>query len=227
MVRRRSNRTQSGCYDCGQASLLMLGAVGAVLVGAALLFAFGNALGAKGRYQRAADVAAISAAQVMRDLYPRLFEPPFIEPDVPNPRHLPPCRPSFAARSPGIRARRCLSTGASRSSPGSRSTSALPKAPGSGARTRTPTACFASTSRSERASPGSARSALDEVAEKLNGRPRKTLGFATPGQARRADRRPRAGRRRALISLRPTAFARQRSEPAGSIQDVKGGAATG
>jgi hypothetical protein len=51
-------------------------------------FAFGNALGAKGRYQRGADLAAISAAQVMRDLYPRLFEPPFIEPDVPNPRHL-------------------------------------------------------------------------------------------------------------------------------------------
>jgi hypothetical protein len=88
MIRRRSNRAQSGCYDCGQASLLMLGVVGAVLVGAALLFAFGNALGAKGRYQRAADLAAISAAQAMRDLYPRLFEPPFIEPDVPNPRHL-------------------------------------------------------------------------------------------------------------------------------------------
>jgi len=88
MVRRRHNRAQSGCYDCGQASLLMLGVVGAVLVGAALLFAFGNALGAKGRYQRAADLAAISAAQVMRDLYPRLFEPPFIQPDVPNPRHL-------------------------------------------------------------------------------------------------------------------------------------------
>jgi hypothetical protein len=88
MVRCRSHRAQSGCYDCGQASLLTLGVVGAVLVGAALLFAFGNALGAKGRYQRAADLAAISAAQVMRDLYPRLFEPPFIEPDVPNPRHL-------------------------------------------------------------------------------------------------------------------------------------------
>lgn len=66
----------------------MLAAAGAVLVGAVVLFAFGNALGAKGRYQRAADLAAISAAQVMRDLYPRLFEPPFIEPDVPNPRHL-------------------------------------------------------------------------------------------------------------------------------------------
>jgi hypothetical protein len=88
MVRCRSDRAQSGCCDCGQASLLMLGVVGAVLVGAALLFAFGNALGAKGRHQRAADRAAISAAQVMRDLYPRLFEPPFIEPDVPNPRHL-------------------------------------------------------------------------------------------------------------------------------------------
>jgi hypothetical protein len=67
---------------------MMLAAVATVLAGAALLFAFGNALGAKGRHQRAADLAAVSAAQVMRDLYPRLFEPPFIEPDVPNPRHL-------------------------------------------------------------------------------------------------------------------------------------------
>jgi hypothetical protein len=88
MLRRRSNRAQSGCRERGQASLLMLGVVAAVLAGAVVLFAFGNALGAKGRYQRAADLAAISAAQVMRDLYPRLFEPPFIEPDVPNPRHL-------------------------------------------------------------------------------------------------------------------------------------------
>jgi hypothetical protein len=72
----------------GQASLMMLAAVGAVLAGAVVLFALGNALGAKGRYQRAADLAAISAAQVMRALYPRLFEPPFLAPDVPNPRHL-------------------------------------------------------------------------------------------------------------------------------------------
>jgi hypothetical protein len=53
-----------------------------------VLFGFGQALGAKSRAQRGADLAAISATQVMRDLYPRLFEPPFIEPDVPNPRHL-------------------------------------------------------------------------------------------------------------------------------------------
>jgi Transglycosylase SLT domain/D-alanyl-D-alanine carboxypeptidase/Putative Flp pilus-assembly TadE/G-like len=72
----------------GQASLMTLGAVGVLLAGMLVLFAFGNALGAKGRHQRAADLAAVSAAQVMRDLYPRLFEPPFVEPDVPNPRHL-------------------------------------------------------------------------------------------------------------------------------------------
>jgi D-alanyl-D-alanine carboxypeptidase/Putative Flp pilus-assembly TadE/G-like len=74
--------------QCGQAAVMMLALLAAILAGAVVLFAFGNALGAKGKHQRAADLAAISAAQVMRDLYPRLFEPPFIEPDVPNPRHL-------------------------------------------------------------------------------------------------------------------------------------------
>jgi D-alanyl-D-alanine carboxypeptidase len=72
----------------GQAALLMLAVVAAVLAGAVVLFAFGNALGAMGRGQRAVDLSAIGAAQVMRSLYPRLFEPPFTEPDVPNPRHL-------------------------------------------------------------------------------------------------------------------------------------------
>jgi hypothetical protein len=66
----------------------MLAVVAMLLAGAVVLFALGNALGAKGRHQRAADLAAISAAQVMRQLYPRLFEPPFLAPDVPNPRHL-------------------------------------------------------------------------------------------------------------------------------------------
>ena len=47
---------------------MMLAAAGAVLLGAVLLFAFANALGAKGRYQRAADLAAIIAALVMREL---------------------------------------------------------------------------------------------------------------------------------------------------------------
>jgi uncharacterized membrane protein len=55
---------------------MMLAAVAAVLLGAVMLFAFGNALGAKGRHQRAADLAAISAAQVMRDLYPPSLRAP-------------------------------------------------------------------------------------------------------------------------------------------------------
>jgi hypothetical protein len=72
----------------GQASLMMLAAIGALLAAVLVLFAYGNALGAKGSHQRAADLAAVSAAQAMRDLYPRLFEPPFLEPGIPNPRHL-------------------------------------------------------------------------------------------------------------------------------------------
>jgi hypothetical protein len=66
---------------------MMLAVIGVLLALTLVLFAFGSALGAKGRQQRAADLAAVSAAQVMRDLYPRLFEPPFLAPDVPNPRH--------------------------------------------------------------------------------------------------------------------------------------------
>jgi hypothetical protein len=89
--------------DGGQASVMVIAVVGALLLGVAVLFAFGNALGAKGRHQRAADLAAISAAQVMRDLYPRLFEPPYIEPDVPNPRHLEQAEYLALARAAAVR----------------------------------------------------------------------------------------------------------------------------
>jgi transglycosylase-like protein with SLT domain/D-alanyl-D-alanine carboxypeptidase-like protein len=74
--------------ELGQATLLLLGVVAAVLAGALLLGGFGQALGAKGRHQRAADLAAMSAARTMSEAYPRLFEPPFLEGGVPNPRHL-------------------------------------------------------------------------------------------------------------------------------------------
>ena len=75
--------------DAGQASLLVLGVVALLLGVAVVLFAFGSALGSKGRHQRAADLAAVSAGQVMRDLYPRLFEPALLANGLPNPRHLP------------------------------------------------------------------------------------------------------------------------------------------
>jgi D-alanyl-D-alanine carboxypeptidase/Putative Flp pilus-assembly TadE/G-like len=80
---RSAARAQSG-----QASLLLLGVVAVLLAGLVVLFAFGQALGAKGRHQRGADLAAISAAQVMRDNYSRLFEPPLLPNGLPNPRHL-------------------------------------------------------------------------------------------------------------------------------------------
>jgi hypothetical protein len=73
----------------GQASLLLLGVMFVLVAGAVVLFAFGNALGARGKHQRGADLAAVSAAQVMRDLYPRLFEAPMSANGLPNPRHLP------------------------------------------------------------------------------------------------------------------------------------------
>ena len=85
---RDGDRTIGSDGEEGQAALLMLGMLAVLLAGVLVLFGFGQALGAKGHTQRAADLAAVSAAQIMRDLYPRLFEPPFLERDVPNPRHL-------------------------------------------------------------------------------------------------------------------------------------------
>jgi hypothetical protein len=81
--------------DSGQALVLALGLVAALLTGALVLVALGEAIGAKSREQRAADLAAVSAAAAMRRVYPRLFEPAFLPParpglpPVPNPRHLP------------------------------------------------------------------------------------------------------------------------------------------
>jgi soluble lytic murein transglycosylase-like protein len=59
----------------GQALVLMLGAMAAIVLGALLLGALGKAYGAKSHAQRAADLAAVSAARAMRDAYPRLFRP--------------------------------------------------------------------------------------------------------------------------------------------------------
>jgi hypothetical protein len=66
----------------------MLGLLAALLLGVLILFGFGQALGARGQAQRAADLAAISAAQVMRRNFARVFEPAFLERGLPNPRHL-------------------------------------------------------------------------------------------------------------------------------------------
>jgi soluble lytic murein transglycosylase-like protein len=93
----------------GQAIVLTLGLVAALLTGGLALVAFGQALGAKSREQRAADLAAISAAAAMRRVYPRLFEPAFLPPPrpgrapVPNPRHLTLERYTAIARDAAVR----------------------------------------------------------------------------------------------------------------------------
>jgi soluble lytic murein transglycosylase-like protein len=71
----------------GQSLILMLGALTAVLLGALVLGGVGRAIGVRGDRQGAADLAALAAARAMREAYPRVFEPAFIE-GRPNPRHL-------------------------------------------------------------------------------------------------------------------------------------------
>jgi soluble lytic murein transglycosylase-like protein len=74
--------------ESGQALVVLIAAMAALVIGALILGAIGQALGARGHEQRAADLAAVSGARAMRDAYPRLFEPVFIRRGVPNPRHL-------------------------------------------------------------------------------------------------------------------------------------------
>ena len=88
----------------GQALALMLGVLAAVLVGALVLVALGQALGGKSRQQRAADLAAVSAAHRMSDDYFRLFEPVTLPNGLPNPHHLSTLEYVARARSVAVRA---------------------------------------------------------------------------------------------------------------------------
>jgi nitroreductase len=72
----------------GQALILALGGALAILAAALALVAIAGAVTGKGRVQRAADVAAISAARSMRDDLPRLLAPPRLPNGMPNPVHI-------------------------------------------------------------------------------------------------------------------------------------------
>ena len=89
--------------ESGQATLLVVGLIAALLAGALVLASLGQALGVKGRHQQAADLAAMSAARVMATAYPKLFEPVFLRPGVPNPRHLPEARYRSLAKAAAVR----------------------------------------------------------------------------------------------------------------------------
>ena len=72
----------------GQVLPLALGGCFILIVGALALVAIAGAVTGKGRVQRAADLAAISAARSMRDDLPRLLSPPTLPDGLPNPAHM-------------------------------------------------------------------------------------------------------------------------------------------
>jgi soluble lytic murein transglycosylase-like protein len=77
-VTRHRERT-GRCHDtwpAGQASIVILGGLVAILLGALVLGAVARAIGREGEAQRAADLGALAGARAMYAAYPRLFEPP-------------------------------------------------------------------------------------------------------------------------------------------------------
>jgi hypothetical protein len=60
--------------ETGQTLVLLAGACVVLLLFVGVLAALGQALLGRGRLQRAADLAAISAARATRDDFPRLFD---------------------------------------------------------------------------------------------------------------------------------------------------------
>lgn len=92
---RRRDRVRAG--ESGQALILALGGALVVLAGALALVAIAGAITGKGRAQRAADLAAVSAARSLRDDLPRLLAPARLPNGLPNPRHL--GKSSYLARA--------------------------------------------------------------------------------------------------------------------------------
>lgn len=74
--------------DSGQALILAIGGVFVLLAGVLALVAIAGAVTGKGRAQRAADLAAISAARSMRDDLDRLLAPATLANGAPNPERI-------------------------------------------------------------------------------------------------------------------------------------------
>ncbi len=92
MVRKRS-RAHPGFVDhaggeSGQALVLALGGCLLLIAAALALVAIAGAVTGKGRAQRAADLAAISAVRSMRDELSALLAPPRLSNGAPNPAHI-------------------------------------------------------------------------------------------------------------------------------------------
>ena len=84
---RRSGRKSIASDQRGQALLLLVAVLLAVVVGALVVGSVARGLAARDSHGSAADLAALAGARAMRDVYPRLFEPPRFEGRL-NPNHL-------------------------------------------------------------------------------------------------------------------------------------------
>jgi hypothetical protein len=90
----------------GQALILALGGAVVVIAAALALVAIAGAVTGKGRVQRAADLAAISAARSMRDDLPRLLAPALLPNGAPNPAHIEKATYLLRARGAAVEAAR-------------------------------------------------------------------------------------------------------------------------
>ena len=85
--RRRPHVTEV-VSERGQASVLVVGALVAVALGALVLGLVARGGAREARAQRAADLGALAAARAMHDAYARLFEPVFADRERPGAEHL-------------------------------------------------------------------------------------------------------------------------------------------
>jgi hypothetical protein len=97
--------------ESGQALILALGGSLVLIAGALALVAIAGAVTGKGRAQRAADLAAISAARSMRDDLPRLLSPPTLPNGMPNPTHI--SKPVYLLRARAAATAASLANGVS------------------------------------------------------------------------------------------------------------------
>ena len=106
-VSRRMGRVARALLgEAGQALPAVLGAAAALIAVGLVLVAIGGAFTGGARVQRAADLAALSAARSMRDDLPRLLAPPRLPDGSRNPRHLSRARYLTAARRAAAEAAR-------------------------------------------------------------------------------------------------------------------------
>jgi hypothetical protein len=98
----------------GQALPLALGGAFALIAAALVLVAIAGAITGKGRAQRAADLAAVSAARSMRDELPSLLSPSRLPSGGPNPRHIEKTTYLARARAAAIAAARANGVSAAR-----------------------------------------------------------------------------------------------------------------